>query len=245
MKSTQDRGSKMKTENKAILYVRVSTTEQAEKGVSLEAQEKSLRAYCEMRGLEIAELVIDAGVSAGKPLASRPGGEKIIEAIKTKKVDLVVAWKLDRLFRDCVDCLTATSAWEKKGVALHLVDLGGQSVDTTSSTGRFFLTMLAAMAEMERNRIRERTASAMQYKKEKGEYCGGSAPYGWRVSEDGINLESHNIEQEIIRAAHELRNEGMSLLAVGGHLEKSGMLPRNGKKWHAETVKSVLKAVTA
>jgi len=60
----------------AVLYVRVSTEEQATEGVSLEAQETSLRAYCAMRGLEVAELVIDAGVSAGKPLATREGGRR-------------------------------------------------------------------------------------------------------------------------------------------------------------------------
>jgi len=236
----------MKRESKtAVCYVRVSTEEQAREGVSLEAQESALRAYCVMRGLEIAEFVIDAGVSAGKPLATRPGGAKVLAAVKSNRAGAVVAWKLDRLFRDAVDCLETTSAWDKKGVALHLVDMGGQSIDTASATGRFFMTMLAGMAEMERNRIRERTAVAMQFKKSKGEFCGGAAPYGWNVGADGITLTPNEREQEIARAARELREEGMSLRKVGKRLQALGLLPRSGKSWHPETVKSVLNAKVA
>jgi len=81
-------------------YVRVSTEEQAAEGVSLDAQEAALRAYSAMRGLTLVEVVIDAGVSAGKPLSSREGGRRVLDLVKRGKVGAVIAWKLDRLFRD-------------------------------------------------------------------------------------------------------------------------------------------------
>lgn len=64
----------------AALYIRVSTAEQVE-GVSLEAQEAALTAYCSMRGLDIVEIVKDAGVSAGKPLSGRPGGQRLLHLV--------------------------------------------------------------------------------------------------------------------------------------------------------------------
>ena len=147
----------------AIIYLRVSTKEQAKEGVSLEAQEAKLTAYCTMRELNIIQVVVDAGVSGGKPLHKREGGRVVLNAIKTKQADAVVAYKLDRLFRDCADCLTVTKEWDNKDVALHLVDMGGQTLDTSSPMGRFFLTVMAGAAELERGLIGERVSFARQH----------------------------------------------------------------------------------
>ena len=170
----------------AVAYLRVSTEEQATEGVSLGAQEAKLRAYCAMRGLELAELVVDPGVSAGKPLASRPGGERLLALVRSRRVRHVVAFKLDRLFRDCANCLDVTRAWDRAGVSLHLVDLGGQAVDTSSAMGRFFLTVMAGAAELERNQVAERTRFAMRHKHDRGEFNGGQPRYGYRVADDGV-----------------------------------------------------------
>jgi len=139
--------SKPDTSTDAVLYLRVSTQEQAREGISLAAQEAKLRAYCALRGLRIVEVVTDAGVSGGKPMHSREGGSRILDLVKRSAVAHVIAYKLDRLFRDCADCLTVTAAWDKKAIALHLVDLGGQTLDTSSAMGRFFLTVMARAAE--------------------------------------------------------------------------------------------------
>lgn len=226
----------------AVLYCRVSTTEQAVEGVSLDAQETRLRAYCAMRGLRVAEVVIDAGVSGGKALASRDGGARVLDLVRAKAVDSVVAYKLDRLFRDCADCLTVTREWDRKDVALHLVDLGGQAIDTSSAMGRFFLTVMAGAAELERGMVRERTVSAMAHKRANREYCGGSAPYGWAIGDDGVALVPCEPEQEVIRSAREIRGAGKSLRAVGAALTARGLLPRGGGRWHASNVQRLLEA---
>ena len=121
-----------------------------------------------MRGLSLVEVVIDAGISAGKPLATPEGGQRLLELVRTKQVSSVVALKLDRLFRNAADCLYTVESWDKAGIAMHLVDIGGASVDTSSAMGRFFLTVMAGAAEMERNQIRERTSMAMQHMKQRG-----------------------------------------------------------------------------
>jgi len=140
---------------RAVAYVRVSTEEQATEGISLEAQNHRVRAYCELRGLELVDIITDAGVSAGKPLARRDGGARLLHLIRRGEAVAVVAFKLDRLFRNCADCLTVTATWDRSGVALHLIDLGGQAVDTSTAMGRFFLTVMAGAAEMERGLVAE------------------------------------------------------------------------------------------
>ena len=110
---------------RAVCYIRVSTQEQANTGVSLAAQEERLRAYCTMQGLEVVAVVREEGVSGSKPLGSRPGGAEVLRMVARREVAHVVALKLDRLFRNAADALAQTEAWDKAGVGLHLVDMGG------------------------------------------------------------------------------------------------------------------------
>lgn len=225
----------------AIGYIRVSTDLQANEGVSLDAQRAAITAYCTMRGFNLTQIVEDAGVSGGTPLADRKGGALILDAIKGKKAGAVIAYKLDRVFRDTSDCLTVTSAWDKAGVSLHLIDLGGQSIDTATAMGRFFLTVIAGAAELERNLIGERTAAAMQHKKATGQRV-GSIPYGYRLADNGSDLEAHPAEQAVIAAALELHAAGLSLRAVSAELSQRGFLARNGKEFAAPQIQRMLQA---
>lgn len=228
----------MKT--KAVAYVRVSTEEQVIDGLSLDAQEEMAKAYCAMRDMDLIEIVRDQGVSAGKPIANRDGGRRVLELVRCRKATAIVAWKLDRLFRDCVDCLDTTYSWDKIGAALHLIDLGGQAVDTTSAMGRFFLTVMAGAAELERNQIRERTSAAMQHKAAKGEYTGGNARFGYRVSADGVNLEQDPAEQRIISAVIAMRSEGRSLRWIVSTLQRSGTVSRTGRPLQLQQVVNII-----
>ena len=227
----------------AIAYVRVSTEEQATEGVSVDAQIAAVRAYATLRGLELLDVVVDAGVSAGKPLADRAGGAVIVDAVKRRRVRAVVAVKLDRVFRNAGDCLTVTEGWDRMGVALHLVDMGGQAIDTSSAMGRFFLTVMAGAAEMERNLIRERTSSAMAHKRSKGELV-GAVPYGFRLADDGVTLEADADEQHTLSLVAQLRADGMSVRAIVDALEARGVRAR-GARWHQTTVTRLLARAAA
>ncbi|MEM2125810.1 MAG: recombinase family protein [Candidatus Methanosuratincola sp.] len=182
---------------KALGYTRVSTEEQANEGLSLAAQAERIRAYCKAQGLKLMEIFTDEGVSAAKPLATRPAGSRLLEALDAGEAQAVVAVKLDRLFRDAVDCLSTVRGWNERGIALHLLDLGGSAFNSASALGRFFLTVMAGAAEMERNLISERTKIALAYKRSKGEWL-GAVPFGYRLL-DG-KLIPDPAEQELIAA---------------------------------------------
>jgi DNA invertase Pin-like site-specific DNA recombinase len=204
----------------------------------LEAQEERLISYCKMAGLEVVEVIREEGVSAGKPLAVRPGGERLLQLVASKKVRHVVALKLDRLFRDAEDALRQTRAWDKAGVALHLVDMGGQTLNTATAMGRFFLNMMAAFAELERNLIAERTATALVHKKAHRQAY-SPTPYGFdRV---GKELSENPQEQEIIAQIFTWRQNGWSLRKIAAELNRRGVPTKQGGKWYAATVRYLLR----
>ena len=224
----------------AIAYIRVSTVEQATEGVSIKAQRKLIRDYARFKKLKIAHVIVDAGVSAGKPLQERNGGRELFDLAKAEHIQAVIAYKLDRLFRDAADCLTVTKRWDELDIDLHLVDLGGQAVDTSSAMGRFFLTIMAGVAEMERNMIRERTKAALTHLKAQGKRT-GSVPYGSKLAPDGKTLLEEPSEQEVIQAARRLRRRGSSLRKISEKLTKRGCRSRNGSVFHPEQINRMLK----
>lgn len=223
---------------KVVGYVRVSTEEQALHGVSLDAQEDRIRAYAVAAGLEMVAVIREEGVSAGKPLASRPGGQALLALTAGKKVQHVVALKLDRLFRDAADCLNQTRAWDKAGIALHFVDMGGQALNTGSAMGRMFLTMTAAFAELERNLIAERTKTALQHKKAQGCAYSGVTPFGFEAIAGLLNPEPD--EQNTLGIIRTMHETGASLRAIAGRLNDIGVSTRRGGAWKHSTVQGIL-----
>lgn len=221
----------------AVLYVRVSTDEQVRTGVSLDAQEERLRAYCVMRELAVAGVVREEGVSGSKPLAKRPGGAELLRMVTSGEATNVVALKLDRLFRNTVDTMTTTNTWDRAGVALHLVDFGGAAIDTRSATGRMMLTMLAGVAQFERDVISERTTAALAYKRDHGRVS-GVVPYGYKRS--GSHLVPVPAEQAVIAQVRAWRDEGLSLRRIAARLTEAGTPTKQGGKWWPRTVSLLL-----
>lgn len=227
---------------KAICYIRVSTFEQANFGVSLDAQEEKIKAYCFLNSLEIIEIIREEGVSGSKEFSTRSGGSKLLEFIKKKQAQNIVTLKLDRLFRDAADALNQTKNWDKLGIALHIVDMGGTSINTSTATGRLFLTMSVAFAEMELNLIRERTALGMQYKKSKLEVY-SPTPFGFQeqLTKDGKVLVQDKKEQEVLLLIKQWRSLGWSLRKIADELTSKNVATKQGGKWFASTVNYILK----
>lgn len=222
---------------KAVCYIRVSTLEQSTQGVSLEAQEERLLAYCAMAKIEVVAMIREEGVSGAKPLGIRPGGIELLALVATKKVGHIVALKLDRLFRDAADALHQSRAWDKAEIALHLVDMGGQSLNTASAMGRFFLNMMAGVAELERNLIAERTGMALAYKKAHREAY-APTPYGFDRA--GNSLIPNEREMCIVVLIRTWRGEGWSLRKIAQVLTEMGTPTKNGGRWHPGTIKYLL-----
>jgi DNA invertase Pin-like site-specific DNA recombinase len=229
----------------AIALVRVSTQEQADRGISLEVQEEAVRSYCALKGLRLIHVHKEAGESTIKPLARRSGGKQVLAALRENRASHVVAYKLDRLFRDVLDCRTHVDQWDHDGVALHLVDLGGQTLDTSTAMGKFAITVLAAAAELERGKIRENTKAALEHKKSKGLRT-GRVPFGFRLAESGRHdgkgkgsLEKDPDEQRILRRIKGLRTRGWAIRAIAKKLNDEGIANR-GRPWYPTTVARLL-----
>ncbi len=223
-------------------YVRVSSEEQAIEGISLEAQRARIAAYCAMRDLDLVEVVEDRDISAGRALRARPGGRRLLELVRRRRIVGIAACKLDRLFRNCADCLTNVDAWDRGGVGLHLLDIGSSAIDTSSAAGKFFLTVMAGAAELERNQIAERTSAVMRHKAERGEYTGGEPPFGFRLADDGVRLEPEPDEQRIIGRVRELRAHGVSLRKIAAQLATEGFASRTGRGFAVMQIQRLLAA---
>jgi site-specific DNA recombinase len=221
-------------------YVRVSTEEQARAGVSLDAQEERVRAYCLLNGLTLTTIYRDEGVSASKPMRERPEGARLLATIEAGEAQHVVSMKLDRLFRDAVDCLETVRQWDSRGLALHLIDMGGSAMNTASAAGRFFLTVMAGAAEMERNLVRERTRLALAHKRERGDRL-GTTPLGFSTPSAGLPMVPNPDEMEAVRVIllSRVRRQPISFRAIAADLAARGLSTKRGGRWQAATVKRI------
>ncbi|MFC1833561.1 recombinase family protein [Thermodesulfobacteriota bacterium] len=221
---------------RAVRYIRVSTEEQSKEGISMEMQATKIRAYAELTDMELVGIIEDAGIS-GKSIKARPGVQEILKMVKDKRVEAVIVYKLDRLARYTIETLEMAKAMDKRKVALHSIT---EKLDTQSAMGKFFFTLMASMAEMERNAIAERTAAAMAQKRGKGEFCGGQAPYGFR-NENGQLVEDPD-EQEIIRRIHNLKAKGYSTRKIAKALVEEGITTLKGTARKQTQVVRILSA---
>lgn len=188
----------------AIGYVRVSTEDQAREGVSLEAQREQVRAFCKARRWELVEVFADEGVS-GKTL-DRPGLQAALGAVGEGRAKVLVVTKLDRLSRSVRDILELVEEqFAHNGASLVSI---ADNLDATNAMGKFVLTILAGLAQMERELISERTRSALAHVKGTGRHL-GAIPYGKKVDAEG-RLVPDPEAQKALRRARRLRKRGAS-----------------------------------
>jgi DNA invertase Pin-like site-specific DNA recombinase len=218
---------------KAYGYTRVSTDDQAEDGVSLEAQRAKIAAWCLANDVELADTFVDAGLS-GKRADNRPALQEALAAVCSAKGVLVV-YSLSRLARSTKDTINIGERLEKAGA--ELVSLS-EKIDTTSAAGKMIFRMLAVLVEFERDLVSERTKCALQHKKSKGERC-GQLPFGYDADDYGRLVENPQ-EQGVIRLAHRLRNKGLSVQRVADWLNAMGICTKEGNAWYDMTVRRVL-----
>lgn len=219
----------------AVGYVRVSTEGQAADGVSLEAQQAKIEAYCELNNMELLGVHVDAGIS-GKRADNRPELQKALETVCKGKANALVVYKLDRLARNTIDALEIAQTIEKCNGSLHSIT---EKLDTGSAMGRFFYSLLASLAEMERGMIAERTAAAHAHKRSKGEAT-GHAPFGWKLCADGVKLKRDGEEQETLRIIAGLQSKGLSQRKIVDELNRLGRKTKQGKQWQRINLRSVL-----
>lgn len=208
----------------AVLYVRVSTGQQAESGLSLEQQERNLRSAAEVAGFTEVRVIVEAGVS-GKSLRNRPALAEALDLLATGEASALFVTKLDRLARNTRDTLHVVDLADKEGWRLVALDL---ALDTGTPVGRLVLTVLAAVAEMERQRIGERHREWHAAHRARGSVWGVDA--GPRQE-----TPAHVVERIVSE-----RQAGTSLRVIAEQLNAENVPTARGGKWHASTVSAIL-----
>jgi len=226
---------------RAAVYARVSTEEQVD-GTSLDEQVRLCTAEIERQGWSLApdHIYIDAGIS-GTDL-TRPAWRKLLAAADSREVDAVVVLKLDRFARNAGAIITETDKFLKFDVRFIVVD---QNIDLSTPAGKLMRTMLAGVAEMERDLIAGRTVSGQRARAREGIMPGGTVPYGWRRNPknkggDG-KLVPHEGEREVLRLAYEkLVKRRWKVPQLVNWLNDSGYKPRKAELFRAEHLRHVL-----
>ena len=229
------RRSRRKDAAGVVGYIRVSTADQADRGVSLEAQRRRLEAYCEAHGLALVRVEEDAGVSA-KRTSNRPALQRALKALEKGEASGLVAVKLDRLSRTTRDVLDLVSRAEKEGWALHSID---ERLDTSSPQGRFVVTVLGALAQLEREQAGERTRVALAELRRQGKRISGRPPFGFRF--DGGRVVEVAEEQRVLARMKGLAEDGAGCYRIATVLNEAGDVnPRTRAPWFFGTVRAIL-----
>ena len=143
--------------------------------------------------------------------------------------------KLDRMFRLTTDVLTTIDELNDAGIDLHIVDLNGEAVDTSTTMGRFFLTLMGALAEMERGLISERTIEAMNQLRATNKQFTKSI-FGWDVDENGMFVPNWTEQDYIDYMAWQINENGMATAALARSLNKRGIKGKRGGKWQGNSI---------
>jgi DNA invertase Pin-like site-specific DNA recombinase len=210
----------------AVLYVRVSTGQQAESGLSLEQQGRTLRQAAEAVGYADVRVMVEAGVS-GKSMKNRPALREALDLLAQGQASALLVTKIDRLARNTRDTLQLADLADAQGWRLMALDL---ALDTATPVGRLVLTVLAGVAEMERKRIGERHKDWHAAKRERGLVWGRDA---------GPRTETPDHVRTLIVREHD---RGLSLRAIAEHLTTQGVPTCRGGAWHASTIAAILKS---
>ena len=156
-------------------YIRVSTNNQVENGMSLKEQQRQVELYGEVNKMKVDTIFTERGVSASVELRKRPRGAVLLEVVKDG--DVIICSKLDRMFRSVLDGLQVLKELKARNIELHFIDLGGNT--TTNGIGQLVFTIMSSFAEMERNRLGERIRDTKRSQMKEDVYTGGPVGFGY------------------------------------------------------------------
>lgn len=230
-----------KTKTKCYLYTRVSTSMQVD-GYSLDAQRDKLRKYAEYEDMIVAGEYSDEGFS-GKNIQGRHEFQRMLQDIQDCKdgVEYVLVFKLSRFGRNAADVLNSLQLMQDFGVNLICVEDG---IDSSKDSGKLMISVLSAVAEIERENIRTQTMAGREQKAREGKWNGGFAPYGYRLEKGELLIAEDEVD--VIRTIFDRyihTNDGVS--GVAKYLNRQGFvkkLRQNGTipGFSASFVKSII-----
>lgn len=228
---------------RVAIYARVSTTEQAEEGYSIDEQERVLREWCDKQGHEVYEVYADRGIS-GKSIQNRPALKQLIEDANKQLFDIVLVWKTNRLARNVLDVLKIHEIFDKNYIAFRSFT---ENHETETPNGKLQFQMLAVIAEFERNAISENVKMGMLARARQGKWNGGRV-LGYDledVSSPGdrrkhTRLVINEKEAKIVKRIFELYIAGNGYKAIANRVNKEGHVGKRGKPFSVSTIKTIL-----
>ena len=209
---------------KALLYARVSTQLQVNDGVSLDVQERQLQQAAELAGFTEFELVREEGRS-GKNISGRPALTSALKRLDAGEAKALFVTRIDRLARSTQDFLSVVDRANKNGWRLVMLDL---NLDTASYQGRFVVTIMSALAEMEGGIIAERQKDVHKDRRERGVV--------WGVDMGPKNKTPEEIKQRVLSE----RSSGASYQKIADGLNRDGIPTQNQRQWYPTTVRNLL-----
>lgn len=219
---------------KVAIYLRVSTTEQAEEGYSISAQRERLKAYIVSQGWSLSEIYEDAGFSGGT--LNRPAFVKLRNDMRIGSFNLILVYKLDRISRNMRDLSNLVHEMDENGIFFKSAT---EPFDTTTPAGKLIFNMLGSVAEFERGMIAERVKMGMLQKAKEGKgMLGFNHPYGYDYSDQSLTVNS--LEAVVVTRIYDSYLNGCSLQDIASSLNNDGIRTKNSCIWTRQTVLNVL-----
>src|SRR5882757_7849673 len=190
-------------------YIRVSTEDQAESGLGMDAQRTRCKAMAQVKGWPEPTFYVDDGISGTKDVKKRPGLSQLVEDTRAGKLEAIIIPSLDRLGRKVSIVINLVEEFRQRNIALVSCK---ESLDTSTPQGTFVMHMFAALAQLERDVIAQRTTDALAERGKRDGEKGGRLPYGYKRTEQGIIIDKQ--EAKIVRRIFRLHKQGQSLREI-------------------------------
>ena len=203
---------------KCVLYPRVSTEMQVD-GFSLDGQKNNLKRFADREEMEIVDIYEDAGKS-GKSIEGRPAFKQMLYDIENGlEIDYILVYKLSRFGRNAADILNSLEHVQAFGVNLICIEEG---IDSSQTSGKLLISVLSAVAEIERENIIEQTMNGRKEKARQGGWNGGFAPYGYYLKDKQLFIQEE--ESEAIRIIFDKYvNDNMGFYKIANYLNLQGI----------------------